>query len=246
MQVDVHLLPSLVDTAELADQIVVVVDILRATTTMAYALGHGAKAVIPCLEVDEAKGIATKLGADCILGGERGGVRIREFDLGNSPEEYTPDVVAGKTIVFTTTNGTKALRLARGAKRLLIGSFAHFSAICRELSAFPGVHILCAGTDGQITREDVLFAGAVVEDLRRVHAGNIVINDEGEIAADAWKSLAADFASGRPLAEILRGSLGARNLLEIGQDRDVEIAARIDRFDFLAEVDLQRWFVSKK
>jgi 2-phosphosulfolactate phosphatase len=102
-----------------------------------------------------------------VLGGERGGKRIEGFDLGNSPAEYKPALVAGKTVLFTTTNGTRAMQMCRQAQKVLIGSFANFSAMCRELGKLDHVDILCAGTDGQITREDVLFAGAVIEDLRR-------------------------------------------------------------------------------
>ena len=156
----VYFLPSLADAAMFVGRTVVVVDILRATTTIVHALAAGAKEVIPLLDVAEARCKAQAIGSAVMLGGERGGKRIEGFDLGNSPTEYTAEAVGGKSVVFTTTNGTRAMQLCRSANRVLIGAFTNFSAVCRELEREEHVDILCAGTDGQITREDVLFAGS--------------------------------------------------------------------------------------
>ncbi len=98
-----------------------------------------------------------------VLGGERKGCRIEGFDLGNSPSEYTPETVGGKTLVFTTTNGTKAMLCCRQAEHVLLGSFVNFLAVGRELSTLRRpIHLLCAGTRGQITREDAALAGSLV------------------------------------------------------------------------------------
>ncbi len=108
-RLSVAMLPELVDDSLLASSTVVVIDIFRASTTIIHALAHGARAIHPCLSVDDAQRIAVTLPTpQRLLGGERGGVKIAGFDLGNSPFEYTSDVVHGKDIVFTTTNGTKA------------------------------------------------------------------------------------------------------------------------------------------
>src|SRR5262245_39532454 len=122
-QIDVFLLPALVEPAALAGKTAVVIDVLRATTTIVQALATGAKEIVPLQEVDEARRLAEKLGEGAILGGERGGVLIPGFDLGNSPAEYTAAKVAGKTVVFTTTNGTRALQRCKMAERVLIGAF---------------------------------------------------------------------------------------------------------------------------
>jgi 2-phosphosulfolactate phosphatase len=241
---NVHLLPGLVTADELAGSNVVVVDILRATTTIVHALAARAKRVIPLLEVEEALKLKDHLGDDAVLGGERGGRKIAGFDLGNSPAEYTTAAVAGKTLVFTTTNGTRAMQLARQGQRVIIGSFANFSAVCRELADLGRVDILCAGTDGQVTREDVLFAGAVLDDLTR--GRQLRTNDQADIAADAWRGAASDFAGPKPLAEYLRASLGGRNLIEIGHERDIDIAAQIDKFDLLAELNLTKWEITAR
>src|SRR5687768_3032349 len=119
---DVHFLPELTSPEELAGGVVVVIDVLRASTTITYALAAGARELIPCLEIDDARAAATKLPpAQVVLGGERQGLPIAGFDLGNSPRDYTPERVGGKTVVFTTTNGTKAMLQCRQAARVLIG-----------------------------------------------------------------------------------------------------------------------------
>jgi 2-phosphosulfolactate phosphatase len=162
---DVFLLPDLAAPDELAGRTVVVVDVLRATTTIIHALAAGATEVVPCLEVDEAQRIAAQHPGAAVLGGERGGSKIPGFDLGNSPTEYTPAAVADKAVIFTTTNGTRAMDRCRRARRVLLGAFVNLSAICRELTAGRQIAIVCAGTDGRVTREDTLFAGAVVHEL---------------------------------------------------------------------------------
>src|SRR5215218_3513126 len=110
----VHKLPQAVDREELVGSTVVVVDLLRATSTICQALAAGATEVVPFLEVSQALEAAEKHGRrDIVLGGERGGKRIDGFDLGNSPAEYTPATVGGRRVFFTTTNGTRALDHAR-------------------------------------------------------------------------------------------------------------------------------------
>ena len=239
--INVHLLPALVEPHELAGKTVVVIDVLRATTTIIHALAAGAKEVVPLLEVEEAQELARKLAPSAVLGGERGGKRIAGFDLGNSPLEYTPVIVGGKTLVFTTTNGTRAMLRCRQARRILIAGFVNFSAVCRELAEEDVIEIVCAGTDGQVTREDTLLAGAIVEDCRRSQNEGWICNDQAEIAADAWRTAVGTLSGRNPLAAALRESRGGRNLIEIGQENDIDIAAQIDRFDIVPELDIAAW-----
>jgi len=156
----------------------VVFDVLRATSTFVTALHHGAKAIIPVSEIAEALEIkksearSQKPGL-ILLGGERNGVRISadgiDFDLGNSPREYTPEKVRGKTIVSTTTNGTRALRAVANAKMVLAGSFLNLTATAEFLwrENFENVLLICAGTGENQADEDVLAAGALCELLAR-------------------------------------------------------------------------------
>src|SRR5665213_3819499 len=154
----------------------VVFDILRATSTFVTALQNGAKAIIPVSEIAEAleikKAESGKRKAETILlGGERNGVRISadgiDFDLGNSPREYTPGKVRGKTIISTTTNGTRALRTCSGAKTVLAASFVNLGATAEFLrrEKFADILLVCAGTGENAALEDTLAAGALCDVL---------------------------------------------------------------------------------
>ncbi len=227
----VHYLPQLVAEADLAGSTCVVVDVLRATTTMVYALAAGASSVLPCLTIDDARNRAARLPAEqAVLGGERGGVRIPGFALGNSPAEYTPETVAGKTIVLTTTNGTRALLHCHQSAEVWIGAFVNLSAVCAALSRRQKVDLLCAGTDGEITREDVLFAGAVAEHLATGNQWQL--NDQAALARDAWLQVADSAAADlKPrLDSAMRASKGGRNLMALNMGEDIELAADVDRF----------------
>jgi len=150
----------------------VVFDVLRATSTFVTALHHGAKAIIPVSEIAEAVAIR-KSQPGVLLGGERDGIRISaegiDFDLGNSPREYTPEKIRGKTIVSTTTNGTRALRACVGAKTILAASFLNLTATAEFLRQknFTDILLVCAGTRENKADEDVLAAGALIELLIR-------------------------------------------------------------------------------
>jgi len=230
----VHYLPELVAEAKLAGGTCVVIDVLRATTTMISALAAGASAVLPCLKIDDARQRAAGLLAgQAVLGGERGGVLIPGFALGNSPAEYTPEIVAGKTIVMTTTNGTRALLHCQHAAEVWIGAFVNLSAICAGLAGREQIDLLCAGSDGEITSEDVLFAGAVA--ARLSSAGSYTLNDQATLARDAWLQVSAsEGAALKPrLVSALRSSRGGRNLIALKMDHDIELSADIDRFALL-------------
>lgn len=235
-----HLTPALLEPADLAGAIAVVIDVLRATTTIAYALAAGAARVIPCLEVDEAQQVAAGLSnGNALLGGERGGVKIAGFDLGNSPAEYTPRRVGGKTVVFTTTNGTRALQRSSAARRVVTGSFANLNAVVHWLSKqlYP-VHIVCAGTEGRITLEDVLCAGAIACGLTQA-TGELDLSDDGTaLAVNLFETRATDYDR---FLETLRDSRGGRHLIDLGFESDVDLAARWDVTPVVPEISGNPW-----
>lgn len=224
----VSLLPSLLDASRLVGGSAVVIDVLRASTTICAALKAGAARVIPFASVDDARRFAIRLGdggEQPLLGGERGGVRIEGFDLGNSPLEYTADVVAGRTLIFTTTNGTRALLAAGSAERIYIGAFANLSALAVQLASQPGdVHLICAGTDGQVTLEDVACAGQIISALRSKIPGVTLGNDEARVAAVVGEVQGAE----RTRLDALRSGLGGQNLVALGYDADIEFCSRSD------------------
>ncbi len=244
-KLNVYALPILVTEEELAGKTVAVIDVLRASTTICWALESGAEEVIVCQEVEEAQRIAGEFPpGEVVLGGEREGLPIEGFDLGNSPEEYNPVAVSGKSVVFTTTNGTKALQQCRQAARVLIASFVNASAVYRELVDLDEVHIVCAGTRGQYGRDDILMAGLLVERLDRCGAGRYEMNVQAITAKENWtSSFAVPYVIGAEpmepelLAAELRRSEPGRRLTAIGCQQDILAASMVDRFSVVPQLD---------
>lgn len=161
--VKVCLSPALLPLYELGNTTVVIIDIFRASSSMCFGLASGAKAIIPVAEI-----------ADCLsykengylLAAERDGSVVEGFDFGNSPLSYTPEKVAGKTIVLTTTNGTRAIKQCKNAKNVVVGSFLNISALVQWLKKQSGhVLLVCSGWKNHMCLEDTVFAGAVVDRL---------------------------------------------------------------------------------
>lgn len=246
---NVHYLPELVSETAFSGATVVVIDVLRASTTITYALANGAREVIPCLEVEDARALHKKfVKGQAVLGGERGGKPIRGFDVGNSPSEYGPQVVGGQTVVFTTTNGTKALHRCRFASQVLIGSFVNLGAVRDALLDRETIHVLCAGTRGEISRDDVLCAGALID--RLVQTGSSmdmrpdqawVWNDQAMIALNSWKYVRKKYRGQSEtsfIATTLRNTSGGRSLTELGLEPDIDAASRVDQFDVIPRFDV--------
>jgi 2-phosphosulfolactate phosphatase len=229
-EVQVHLLPELAAPGRLAGSVAVVVDVLRASTTIVHALAAGCCAVRPCAEVEEAKALAGDMPAGkVLLAGERGGRPLPGFDLGNSPREFTPKTCAGTTLVLTTTNGTRALLRAAEAERVLVAAFVNYSAVCEQLRQDRrAVHIVCSGTEGQPTLEDTLLAGALVEFL--CEEMDVTLNDSARLAWDCFEN------HGRVLVGALEISQGGANLRRLGYDEDIQAAADVDKFALVPEL----------
>ena len=226
----VHLVPELVPQDRLAGSIAVVVDVLRATTSIVYALAAGCTAVRPCVEIEEARALAGQMRAGrVLLAGERGGQPIADFDLGNSPRAFTPQICRGITLVLTTTNGTRALARAVGAERVLIAAFVNYSAVCEQLckDARP-IHIICAGTDGEVSLEDTLLAGALIECLSDTM--EVRLNDGARLAWDCFEN------HGQVLQGALEISLGGTGLIKLGYEDDIKAAAQVDKFALVPEL----------
>jgi 2-phosphosulfolactate phosphatase len=204
--------------------VAVVVDVLRATSVMATAVEHGAKQVITCLEIDDAVRLAKALPADTLLCGERHCKPIAGFHLGNSPCDYSKETVSGKTLVMTTTNGTRALNAAAPADKVFVGAFVNLSSLAEQIVGQSDITIVCAGTDGYETEEDILFAGALALRLRD-SVPTAECDEPAEEAIALWRE---HIASGESLAERLCQSRGGRNLVDAGYLDDVRYCARID------------------
>ena len=226
----VHLLPGLVPPNALAGSVTVVIDVLRATTTIIHALAAGCACVRPCAEIDEARELADPMPAGkVILAGERRGEKIDGFDRGNSPREFTAANCRGCTLVLTTSNGTKALVRAAEADRVLLAGFVNFSAVCEQLQADARpIHILCAGSEGEPSLEDALLAGAFVEHL--CDDFELILNDSARLAWDSFET------NGHVLRSALDLGRGGQRLLELGFDADISVAAEIDTLTLVPEL----------
>lgn len=237
-EIKVHLLPALFEPEELRGGMAVVLDILRASTTIVHALANGASAVIPTLTVDEAREAAREFPRDSVLlGGEREGILIDGFHLDNNPFAYGPDVVRGRTVVFTTTNGTAALHRAVAADRVLIGAFVNLQAVVDVLAKDRRpIHLVCAGTRGKITVEDSLCAGAIVDRLLAElgRRDDDLPDDQAQLALHRY--LAAS-TSDAELLRAMRNSYGGRNCRRLGFDDQLVRAATFDLFDVVPEYD---------
>ena len=267
MKIEVILTPAELPALakrDLRETACVVFDVLRATSTIVTALHNGTKAVVPVSEISEALALKNsefgiRNSESILLGGERDGLKIRaaqtggtDFDLGNSPRECTPEKVSGRTIVSTTTNGTRALRACAGAKTVLAGSFLNLTATAEFIRRLQleNVLLVCAGTHDNSALEDVLAAGALIEllDEPNSKAGRAItrpppadgahgvtrltLSDSAELARRAWAQAKAD------LAAAVRNSENARRLLAIPELRDdVPFCLQKDIFPLVARLE---------
>jgi 2-phosphosulfolactate phosphatase len=223
MRVDVF--PTVInipDAEELAGRAAVAIDVLRATTTIITALGNGADTVVPVLAPEEAfQVVRDNPDRQFILGGERKSVMIPGFHLGNSPLEYTPSRVKGLPVLFTTTNGTRAIRRAAGAEHVLLACFLNAPAVAKHLLALgKDVAICCAGTHDQFSLEDAACAGAILEFMSGPGTG-LELNDMGLVSRELFRQF-----DGR-LADLLHLSEHGNNLAKMGLQEDLIFCAQL-------------------
>ncbi len=233
MRIDVFLAPSELTPAALDGRVVAVIDVLRATTTIAAALHAGARTVIPFLETEDAVKTARQFErGEVKLAGERHMVAIPGFDLGNSPLEFTAAAVGQQTVLLTTTNGTRALLASEDAKTVLVASYANFSVTLARLQmALDSGHdisIVCAARDGMPSLEDSACAGRFVRELR-LENGPMTVND----AAQMSELLAIKY--GGDLRALFADAEHGRALKAAGFDADLDACATIDLYPVLAE-----------
>jgi 2-phosphosulfolactate phosphatase len=223
-RIDLYISPASVERAPLEGRSVVVVDVLRSSTTIAWALRSGAAKVIPVESVEEATRLAHTLDAKTrLLCGEREGKKVGGFDLGNSPREYVRERVEGKTLVFASTNASPLMAKALGGYEQRLLGYVNLGAVTDALrKAGADVAIVCAGRNGRFSLEDAACAGALVRRLRGVVPG-LALNDAAEMAADY------DHAHGHDVEAILRRSEHGRYLIELGFEEDLPVCAAVDQ-----------------
>ena len=227
MKIDVYFTPLGLNAGDLTGRGVVVIDVLRATSSIVTALSSGAKAVVPAATSEEAVRLTANLEKDgIVLAGERRMVKIEGFGLGNSPREMTAEAVAGKTIVLATTNGTPALVAAQGGDPVLVAAAVNFSAVAdRARAVFTergDLVIICAGREKQFALEDAYTAGRLVKVVKK-GARKVTLNDAAQVSLD----LAGQQGGWE---DAFDASDAARQLIEAGLGDDVAYCAHPDRF----------------
>jgi 2-phosphosulfolactate phosphatase len=227
MKIDVYFTPVGSRETDLAGRGVVVIDVLRATTTIVAAIANGARAVVPAASAEEAVRMTANLERDgYLLAGERRAVRIEGFALGNSPREVTPEAVAGRTIFLATTNGTPALVAAQAGEPVMVGAAVNFSALVeRARESFAGtgeLAIVCAGRERQFALEDAYAAGRLVKAVKRGRRG-VELNDAARVAL----AITDDFTDWEAALKV---SIAARQLREADLGDDVSFCATGDRY----------------
>ena len=214
MRGDIHLVPLDAPVKKGDGKVFVVIDALRATTTIIEALSNGCTHVIPAVSVDEAFDLAKKSPReDTLIGGERGGMKVDGFDLGNSPREYAREIVSGKKVILTTTDGTKAFHWVAACEHVLVGAFTNAHAVvqrCMALEADPVM--IPAGKRGKFSLEDVVCGGMIIDLLAK---RGVELTDAARAAGILYRAFDGD------LLEMARISEHGRTLIELGFGEDL-------------------------
>lgn len=217
MKIDIFPVFNKVPSNHISSSTVIVVDVLRSSSCIITAVMNGANWVVPASEPAEAVGLASRLGVkDCILAGEREALKLPDFDIGNSPAEYNAKTVRGRSVIISTTNGTGAIHGMSSAKTVLIGGMINRTAVARRaVELGDDVIIVCAGTYGQISADDLIAAGSVAEAINRFSCEPMEATDIAMVCC----MLYADWKEGR--ADISVTNHCAR-LMRLGFEEDVK------------------------
>lgn len=227
MTVDVVIAAGDVTYERVMHKSVAVIDVFRATSVIVEALHNGARAIVPVVNVEEALLLRRRFGPqEALLGGERNTVIIEGFDLDNSPLAYKPDVVSGKTVIFTTTNGTRAIQNARGASTIMVSSFLNMSAVCDAMARIgKDVVLVCSGREDRFTAEDGLCAGAMAGILSFNHG--FAMTDMAEVVQQMYANAASD------LRRRLETTTHYRDINARGYDADIRFCLQRDIYDIV-------------
>ena len=233
MKIAVYFTPLGLNAGDMSGRGVVVVDVLRATTSIVTALANGAKAVVPAATSEEAVRLTANLEKNgYVLAGERKSLKIEGFALGNSPREMTAEAVGGKTIYMSTTNGTPALVAVQGGEPVLVAAAVNFSAVAERARGLfeerGDLVIVCAGREKQFALEDGYVAGRLVKAVRKGRR-KIALNDAATVVLD----LPSRFPN---WAAALGASEAARELRAADLGEDVAFSAKADRFSVVPSI----------
>ncbi|HSL90544.1 MAG TPA: 2-phosphosulfolactate phosphatase [Ignavibacteriaceae bacterium] len=228
MKANVLFSPVNADELYFTNKTTVVIDVLRATSVITQAIKNKAKEVIPVGTVEFAVKVSGGMfGGQTLLGGERNTKKIEGFALGNSPFEYVKKIVEGKSIVFYTTNGTKAIVKAKFSENLIICSFLNLSAVAKHLVELgKDVEILCAGRNNLFSLEDSVCAGRLTKEIRALNK-NMILNDS------ALAVISLDDKFGSDLVEMMKKCEHGKILLENGFEKDIEFCGQLNSMEVI-------------
>ncbi len=231
-KIDICLSPDLIHQFDLHESVAVVIDILRATSTITTAIAHGATEIIPVETLAECRELKEQ---GYIAAAERDGKKVRGYDLGNSPFDFMSPDLEDTKIALTTTNGTMALNKAKGALQILAGSFLNYTALLSYLEKLPcNVVLVCAGWKGKVNLEDTLFAGAVVFGLRQLFEYD---SDVPLMAANYYRQVKDN------LKGAVEGSSHVKRLLNMGLEKDIDFCLKFDKYKVIPV--LKGYYITK-
>jgi 2-phosphosulfolactate phosphatase len=223
MKTNIHF--SYLSTDELAytGKNTVVIDVLRASTTIIQALQNGAREVIPVASVEFAVKVSGGMfGGQTLLGGERNTKKLEGFALGNSPLEYTPEIVGGKTIILFTTNGSRAIVKAKFSENLFVAAFTNLNAVANHLVKLDkDFEILCSGRGNHFSMEDVICAGKLITEIQ-------ITKKDIELTDAAKASVALSKSFGKSILTMMKQTEHGKILIENNFDEDIKFCSRIN------------------
>lgn len=228
MKISVYASSSHVKPAAIKGRVAVVVDMLRASSTIIAALNNGAATIAPMPNIEQCIAIRSA-NRDILLGGERHADKIQGFDFGNSPLEYTKSKVSGKNIVLCTSNGSKAIKSADYTKKIIIGALINVTAVAKKLLKLKSdVAIICAGTDGKFSIDDIVTAGAVISRLKE-NGAHPELDDLGILCVQIYDNNRND------LHALMKDSQHYSFLNDLGYTDDLKYCLKEDQVDFAPE-----------
>jgi 2-phosphosulfolactate phosphatase len=225
MKLDLLFLPSEIRNSDLQEKLVIVIDVLRASSTIVTALSNGAKDIIPVESQEDATRLMQEIGRKYVLlCGERGGQKIEGFDLGNSPFEYTNEVIQEKTLIFCSTNGSRAIVKASAAAKVMVGCFINLGTVLENVleSKPKEVVLLCSGKEDRFSLEDTVCAGMMVSRLKERLTESLELSDSAQAGLQVYGQ------HQKSLLKMLNSSLHGKYLLSLGFQEDLVYCSQVD------------------
>lgn len=220
MKIDLIISADDIKESKIIGKVVVVIDMLRATTVITTAIKNGCKEVIPVVTIDEALELSKSNREKYILGGERRALKIEGFDCSNSPLDYTEEVISGKSFIITTSNGTRAINGCKNASKLLIGSLINAKAVAKKIVELgEDVVIVNAGTLGQFSMDDFICSGYIIDCIKELM--NIELTDIAYTAHHVYKEH-------EDIISFIRNARHYKVIMELGLEKDLEYCCTKD------------------